>query len=281
MTTVYVSIDMEGVAGIAHLQQVMRGSGDFERSRRLMTLEANAAAAGAFDGGATGVVVNDAHGDMYNLLADELDTRAGLIIGSPKVPGSMMQGFGPEFDIALFLGYHAAAGTEAAVLDHTFAGRLLYDVRVNGESWTEAELNAALAGLDGVPVGMVTGDDKICATVAKRLPGVRTVEVKQGLGRNVARSMHPELARKLIRETAADVVANPNGVQPFRPDGPFTLEVDVVNTAVADLCSLAPGVARTGARTLRFDTPDFREAFRCLLAFTYLGMSEAPRYAGT
>jgi D-amino peptidase len=193
----------------------------------------------------------------------------------------MMQGFGPEFDVALFLGYHAAAGTEAAVLDHTFAGRLLYDVRVNGESWTEAELNAALAGLDGVPVGMVTGDDKICASVTKRLPGVRTVEVKQGLGRNVARSMHPELARKLIRDAAADVVANRAGLQLFRPDGPFSLEVDVANTAVADLCSLAPGVVRTGARTLRFDTPDFREAFRCLLAFTYLGMSEAPRYAGT
>ena len=67
----------------------------------------------------------------------------------------------------------------------------------------------------------------------------------------------------------------------FRPEGPFTLEVDVVNTAVADLCSLAPGATRTGARSLRFDTPDFREMFRCLLAFTYLGMSEAPRYAGT
>ena len=278
---VYVSIDMEGVAGIAHLQQVMRGSGDFERSRLLMTLEANAAVAGAFDGGASGVVVNDAHGDMFNLLQDELDQRAGLIIGSPKVPGSMMQGFGPEFDLALFLGYHAAAGTEAAVLDHTFAGRVLYDVRVNGESWTEAELNAALAGLDGVPVGMVSGDDKICATVTKRLPGVRAVEVKQGLGRNVARSMHPELARKLIRETAADVVANRGELQLFQPQGPFTLEVDVVNTAVADLCSLAPGTVRTGPRTLRFDTPDFREAFRCLLAFTYLGMSEAPRYAGT
>ena len=278
---VYVSIDMEGVAGIAHLQQVMRGSVDFERSRLLMTLEANAAVAGAFDGGATGVVVNDAHGDMYNLLQEELDVRAGLIIGSPKVPGSMLQGFGPEFDLALFLGYHAAAGTEAAVLDHTFAGRLLYDVRVNGESWTEAELNAALAGLDGVPVGLVTGDDKICATVQKRLPGARTVEVKQGLGRNVARSMHPELARKLIHETAADVVANHEGLHAFRPEGPFTLEVDVVNTAVADLCSLAPGATRTGARSLRFDTPDFREMFRCLLAFTYLGMSEAPRYAGT
>src|SRR6058998_1848681 len=159
---VYISIDMEGVAGIAHLQQVMRGAGDFERSRRLMTEEANAAVAGAFEGGASGVVVNDSHGDMYNLLAEELDPRAELVLGSPKVPGSMMQGFGFEFGVALFLGYHAAAGTEAAVLDHTYAGRLLYEVRVNGAPVGEAEVNAALAGTYGVPVGLVAGDDKAC-----------------------------------------------------------------------------------------------------------------------
>src|SRR5205823_5539794 len=83
-------------------------------SRELMTAEANAAVAGAFDGGATNVVVNDSHGDMYNLLPERLDARAELIIGSPKTL-SMMQGFGPDFEVALFVGYHAAAGTQAAV----------------------------------------------------------------------------------------------------------------------------------------------------------------------
>jgi D-amino peptidase len=123
-TNVFISIDMEGIAGIAHLQQVWRGSDDFPASRLLMTREANAAVAGAFDGGATGVVVNDSHGDMYNLLAEEMDPRAELLIGSPK-SWSMMQGFGPDFDVALFIGYHASAGTEGAVLDHTYSGRLL------------------------------------------------------------------------------------------------------------------------------------------------------------
>src|SRR5437870_2060598 len=176
MTNVFVSIDMEGIAGISTLQQVWRGSDDFPASRRLMTLEANAAVEGAFQGGASSVVVNDSHGDMYNLLPEELDPRAELLIGGPKV-WSMMQGFGADFDIALFIGYHAAAGTEGAVLDHTYAGRLLYEVRLNGEAVTEAE--------------------------------------------------------------------------------------------------------RTGPRTVRFETADFRQAFRCLLAWTYLGASEAPRYAGT
>jgi D-amino peptidase len=277
---VFVSVDMEGIAGIAHLRQVFRGSDDFPMARRLMTEEANAGVAGAIDGGASTVVVNDSHGDMYNLLPEDMDRRAELVLGSPKVPGSMMQGFGPEFGVCLFIGYHAAAGTEAAVLDHTYAGRVLYDVRVNGRSWTEAELNAALAGRDGVPVGLITGDDKACAQAAAHIPGIRTVVVKEGMGKGVARSKHPEAARTLIRQAAAEVVAGVGELEPYRAVGPFALEVDVLNTGIADLCSLIPAVTRPGPRTLRFESADFGEVFRCLLAFTYLGMSEAPRYAG-
>jgi D-amino peptidase len=280
MTKVFVSVDMEGIAGIAHLQQVMRGSGDFPASRELMTEEANAAVAGAFDADASLVVVNDSHGDMYNLLAERMDPRAELVIGSPK-PLSMMQGFGPEFDVALFVGYHAPAGTEAAVLDHTYSGRLLQSVRVNGEAWSESDLNAAYAGTFMVPVGLITGDDKACAQAAERLPWIRTVVVKDGMGRNVARSVHPSVARQRIREAAWGAVRDARSFRPFAPEPPFELEVDVATTSAADLCLLAPGAERGGPRTVAFHTSDFREAFRCLLAWTYLGASEAPRYAGT
>ncbi|MGH2554335.1 MAG: M55 family metallopeptidase [Actinomycetota bacterium] len=279
MANVFISIDMEGVAGIAHLQQVMRGSDDFPASRELMTQEANVAVAGAFDGGATAVVVNDSHGDMYNLLADRMDPRAELLIGSPKVL-SMMQGFGPEFDVALFVGYHAAAGTQAAVLDHTYSGRLFYEVRVNGQPVTETELNAAFAGTYGVPVGLVTGDDKICAVASKQIPGVRTLVVKEAYGRNVARSLHPKAARDAIRKAAAEAVSS-GDLSPYRIDPPIVLEADIANTSAADVCALAPGTERTGPRTVQFVSEDFREAFRCLLAWTHLGASEAPRYAGT
>jgi D-amino peptidase len=276
---VFVSIDMEGVAGVAQLRQVMRGSEDFPESRRLMTEEANAAIAGALDAGATHVVVNDSHGTMDNLLAEALDPRAELVIGSPK-PLSMMEGFGEGFDVALFVAYHAAAGAQAAVLDHTYSGRLIYEARVNGQPWTEAELNAAFAGTYGTPVGLITGDDKACQ-VAARLPGdVVAVVVKQGLGRNVAQGVHPSIARGLIREGAAEAVraATAGSLEPFVPAGPFVLEADLANSGCADLCSIMPGVDRTGPRTVRFETPAFRDAFRCLLAWTYLGDSQAPRY---
>lgn len=272
---VFISIDMEGIAGIAHGRQVSRGSDDYPESRRLMTEEANAAVTGAFEGGASSVVVNDSHGDMYNLLQEALDARAELTLGSPKVPLSMMQGLGPEFGVALFVGYHAAAGTEAAVLDHTYSGRTLHDVRMNGESFSEAELNAAVAGTFGVPVGLVTGDDKICEVASKRLPGVRTVAVKEGYGASVARSLHPSAARAAIREGAAAAVGGASDLEPFRPPGPYRFEVDLMRSGMADLCFLVPGSHRTGPRTLLFETEDFLEGFRCLLAWMYLASNES------
>src|SRR5205823_14575598 len=168
-------------------------------------------------------------------------------VGSPKA-WSMMGGFGPGFDVALFIGYHAAAGTAAAVLDHTYSGRLLYDVRLNGDSATEAELNAALAGTFGVAVGLITGDDKACAQAAARIKGIRTVVVKEAFGRGVARSMHPSAARDAIRSASAEAVrhAAAGTFQPYVVEPPFVLEADLANTASADLCALIPGCVRSG-----------------------------------
>jgi D-amino peptidase len=115
------------------------------------------------------------------------------------------------------------------------------------------------------------------------LPGLRTVVVKEAYGRNVAKSLHPSVAREMIQKGAAEAVRAAAGgeLSAYRPDPPFVIEADVANTSAADLCALAPGTDRTGPRTVQFQTDDFREAFRCLLAWVYLGASEAPRYAGT
>src|SRR5689334_11433635 len=126
---VYISVDMEGVAGVVHVDQVRRSGHDYERARRWMTAEASAAIAGAFEGGATAVVVNDSHGDMRNLVLEELDPRAELISGSLK-PLSMVQGIGAGFGCALFVGYHAGAGSQAGIMDHTYFGAVVNRCRV-------------------------------------------------------------------------------------------------------------------------------------------------------
>ena len=132
---VYISVDMEGVAGIATFDQVARGGHGYPRAQELMTAETNAAIAGAFDGGATTVVVNDSHGTMDNLIHEQLDPRARLVFGSPKAQ-CMAEGLTADCDVALFVGYHAPAGAPG-VLAHTFSSHFT-EVRLGGRAVSEA-----------------------------------------------------------------------------------------------------------------------------------------------
>ena len=274
--SVFISVDMEGVAGITTLRQTMRGSDDYTWARDIMTEEANAAVAGAFDASAQKVIVSDSHGDMANLLPHKLDQRAELVQGTPKVPFSMMTGIDEGFACAAFIGYHAGAGTGGAILAHTYTS-FITDLRVNGEVWNETHLNAALAGTFGVPVGFVAGDRTCCEQAKERLPWIKTVAVKDGFGDRVGRSQSPTKARAAIRGIVRDVVKNAERLEPWNPPGPYTLELDVANTVVADLCALPPGTDRTGPRTVAFTTDDFRVLYRCLLTWMHLGRSEAIR----
>jgi D-amino peptidase len=274
---VFISIDMEGVAGVTTLRQTYRGTDDYVWARELMTEEANAAIAGAFDAGIDRIVVSDSHGDMGNLLPHKLDQRAELAQGTPKVPYSMMSGIETGFLCALFLGYHAGAGTQAAILDHTYAGFFI-DVRVNGESWNETHLNAALAGTFGVPVALVVGDRACCDQASSRLTGVRTLSVKEGLGSTSGRSQSPELARTLIRAATQEAIRQAGDLRPFQPHPPYTLEVDVANSGIADVAALQLRTERPSARTLRLETDDIRELYQVLLSWMTLGATVAPGY---
>ena len=264
MTAVYVSVDMEGVAGVSSLHQLIRGRDDYPAARLLMTEEANAAVAGAFDAGATRVIVNDSHGDMSNVLPDLLDGRAELVQGSPKLPWGMMQLVDDGLDIALFVGYHAAAGTSGAMFEHTLSGATYAEVRVNGETWGEAEINAAVAGSLGVPVGLVCGDDVTCAQVSKRLPGLVTVVTKRALGKRAGSSIHPVQARTLIRAGATQAVECLPTLRPWRPEAPYAIEAEFKDSLMAEMCANMPGADRVGPRTAAFVATDIRELRRCL-----------------
>jgi len=153
---VLISVDMEGISGVVASDHTSSSHKEYERFRKLMTADTNAAIEGALSGGATQVVINDSHEGMANILIEELNPAASLISGSPK-PFGMMQGMGPEIDVVFFVGYHAAAGTGAAVLEHSWTG-IVVEVCLNGLVVGETGLNAALAGAYGRPIVLVTGD---------------------------------------------------------------------------------------------------------------------------
>lgn len=273
---VYVSSDIEGVAGVVSAEQTMpSGGGEYQRARKLMTAEVNAAVRAAFDAGAAEVLVNDGHGPNTNLLVEEIDDRAELLTGRPK-PLNMMHGVDDGFDAALLLGYHARTGTADAVLDHAYLGSVGFDLRLNGRSYGEFGLNAMLAGAFGVPVVVTSGDDKLVAEALALLPRIEAVQVKQAVGRTAARTLTPAAARAIVAGAVRRALNGDLAVGLLPPPAPpFDLDVVFLRSGMADVAAVMPGTERLDGRTVRWRGDDYVTAFKACRALLLLGSTAA------
>jgi D-amino peptidase len=268
---VLISVDMEGIAGVVDPEDIGPGQAEYERNRKLITAETNAAVRGVYahDPGAQ-VLVSEAHAAFRNLLPELLDRRAELLRGDPK-PDGMMSGLAGDIDAALFIGYHGKAGTPRSVLSHTMSGRVIADVRCDGRSLGELGLNTALAAHSGVPAVLVSGDDTVAAEAAEVAPGMRTVVVKRALGIRAAALMHPDEACERIEREVPVALADRDNVRPICFDGPVQLEVDVLRPHMAERVLLVPGTELVGGCTIRYAAPDFPTAYRIVELVALLG----------
>ena len=274
---IYVSVDMEGLAGVAHPHQVVFGLNgidrtDYDRSRALMAGETNAAIEAALEHGASEVVVNDSHWQMRNLRAEDIHDGARLIIGDK--PLSMTQGVGeaPDgaFDAAVFIGYHAGAGHPTGVIAHTYSSVTVLEIRINGVPHNEAGLNAIRLGHHRVPVILVAGDDALAGEVATLLPWAERVVVKRGLGTNVADSISPAAAQAAIREGMGRALARIGEMRLYEPGPPLDGQIDFRTAVMADYACVLPGTDRLGPRTVGFGADDGDGLYRTCLALTRL-----------
>jgi D-amino peptidase len=273
---VLISTDMEGVTGVTAPDDVEPGTAAYERFRRLFMRDVNAAIAGAFDGGATDVLVNEGHNGMRNLLIEELDDRVQLIVGNHK-PLIMMEGIDRGMDLVLLVGYHAPAG-EAGVLSHTFLSRAITDVKVNGETCSEGRMNAILAGSFGVGVGLLTGDQAACADAVRYIPGIRTVAVKEQIDRYAAICLPPSRTDPLIREAAAMACKDAQSHPPLVIDPPFRWAVSLANPSMAGRAALIPTVDRVEVTAVTWSSDDFRTSYDTFAAVALIvGGSGEPR----
>lgn len=265
---VFISIDMEGISGVVSPEQCTPGNADYERARLLMTQEANAAILGARAAGATEVVVADSHGSMRNLMIEELDTWADLVYGSPR-PFGMMEGLDDSFGVVFLVGYHARAGTPNAIIDHTYASKLVNHVELNGRPVGEIGLNAALAGHHGVPVGLVTGDQATTAEATALLgPALQTVTVKRAVGNQAAICLHPEEVQSMIRQAAEQAISTE--VAPFKLESPVVLRLQLKTSLMADYACLIPGARRLDGYTVEYAHEDYRTVYKAFRAMVRL-----------
>ncbi len=250
---VYISCDIEGVNGVIASSQCGSSGDGYDRARRWMTEEANAAIRGAARAGANEIVVKDSHGSGTNILLDELDSHAQLISGW-GMNHSMVEGLDESFDALILVGYHAMALTETGSLSHTMRGHVK-GVAINGQPMGESGIAALYAGACEVPLVFASGDAALTAEISALIPGVQTITVKNSLSRKGATMKSIQQTRQEIEDGVYQALSQESFPSPYHPH-PIEVEYTAHTPEAAQLCSYIPTVERVDRLQVRFPAVD-------------------------
>jgi D-amino peptidase len=260
---VYISVDMEGIAGIVTADQLSPTGFEYASARQFMTGEALAAIAGARDAGATQIVVSDSHGNGENLLIDKFPPDVTIIRSWPR-PLMMMEGIDSTFAAAVFIGYHASTTNPAGVRAHTISSAHLAAVELNGISMPESGINAAIAGYFGVPIVAISGDNVAVAEAQALIGPIDGAVVKQAISFHAASTMTPEAAQLLVRQKVKAGVLRHASLRPYVVRSPVRLDVTFKNYTPAEMLTFLPFVQRTSSHGIRFEGRDILQVSRFL-----------------
>jgi D-amino peptidase len=260
---VYISVDLEGIAGVVTGDQLGPTGFEYGRAREFMTAEALAAIAGARDAGATEILVSDSHGNGESLLIDQFPDDVRIVRSWPR-PLMMMEGIDSTFAAAILIGYHASTTSPVGVRAHTLSSANLASVSLNGVPVPEAGINAAIAGQFGVPVVFVSGDDAAVEETRRLLGDVEGAVVKRAISFHSAATMTPKAAQQLIRERVKVALARRSAFKPYVVRPPIALDVVFKNYRPAEILAYLPIVQRTTAHAIRFTGKDMVEVSRFL-----------------
>lgn len=259
---IYISADIEGVSGVVHSEHTLRDGREHDYARMLMTEEVNACINGALAAGVEKIVVNDGHGTMRNIYHEKLHPKSKLILGSPKKL-AMMEGINADFDAALFIGYHTMMGKNG-ILNHTFNGRVIRSIKVNGKELGEFGLNALVAGYFQVPVIFVSGCDLTGKEAEECIPNIHQSIVKQTINRTTALNLHPETARNLIKEGTKKALLDYKKIKPFTLDSPYLVKMEFLHSGFADAVEIFPFVKRETPLSISFESNDILDCYQLI-----------------
>jgi D-amino peptidase len=214
---------------------------------------------GCLAGGAKKVVVRDAHWQGFNFIFQDLHPGAEYVQGSTareRIPDI------DDFDGLILLGYHAMAGTAEAILEHTMSSKSWQNFWMNGVKSGELAIDAGMAGDHGVPLLMVSGDDKCCREARKFFKDVVTVQVKKGLDVEGGQLLSLELAHQLIREGAERACREYKRFKPYKVKKPVTMRLELVSRGKVPVHR--PDVKVIDGRTYEVTARTVEQALRML-----------------
>lgn len=243
---VYISADLEGIGGILTKEQVTKGFAEYNEACRLLSLEVYHLVEGLVLSGVDEVCVYDAHGTGINILYDYMHPKAKYIMGYSH-PGERFPFLDSTFDFIILQGYHAMAGTEKAILDHTYSSADIHNIYVNGKRAGEIYIDALVASETGVPVALVTGDDKAVAEALDVMPWVKTCETKKAVARHCALVKPPSAVRENLRDLAGILIAESKTFKLLSIPPKIEIRFETV------ICSNADAVKVNGRDVVRLD----------------------------
>jgi len=258
---IFISVDMEGIGGVGTPKMTSSGGKDYTTSRQLMTNEVNTVVAAIFEFGAADILINDSHGDMQNLLHLQLDPRVTYLQSNIK-PLGMVQGLDNTFDAAIFIGYHAKAGSLGGFLAHTGSGSVK-GLWINNIEVGEGGLNALFSGALGVPVILASGDDKFSDEFTK-IVDTRTVITKTAVGSSAAKLIHPDIVKERLKIKTTDALKNIKSAKPFTVSNPITIRFKSSTTTRADIVMSIPNMKRIDGTMVEYKAKNMDEAYRLI-----------------
>ncbi|MFH1422830.1 MAG: M55 family metallopeptidase [Planctomycetota bacterium] len=256
----FISVDMEGVSGVYKREQTVTLNKDWEAARKLMTEEVNSAVEGAMEAGVTDVTICDAHSSGENLIIEMLKPNCSIVRTGFK-PLCMMEGIDSSMSAVFLLGYHAKAGASNATLPHTYYGKIVHEVKINGTLFGETALNSALAGHYGVPIVLVSGDQTLCAEARRFIPKITAFCSKTALSGLAAKIPVPQVIKEKLRKAAKIAIEQRKIVKPFSVKTPIVFEVTYNAPRWTDAACLIPWIKRISSRKIRFKCDDFKSAY--------------------
>jgi D-amino peptidase len=268
---VWMSLDMEGVAGIVDWEQCRPGNPAYALGCELLQAEVNAAIEGAIAGGATEVVLNDSHGRMANLDPRRVAGGARYLSGRHK-PLYMMQGLDSSFDAAFFVGYHGSISGRPSTLSHTYNPEVFSAARVNGREVGESGINALVAEHHGVPIAFVSGDRVTCDETEPFATGAVNVVTKESITRASALNLHPDESYRQIAAGAKAAMQRVAAGEVPLPgiSRPATLELEFQTADMAEVATWARGATRTAERAVQIEGEDLLGIFTSFVAVNYI-----------
>ena len=266
---IFISVDMEGVGGIGTSEMTRAKGKDYNLGRKLMTDEVNAVVSAIYQYNSSAeIIVNDSHGDMQNLNHQDLDPKVVYIQGNKK-PYGMVQGLDKSFDGAIFLGYHARAGTARGFLAHTGSGSVK-GLWLNENEVGEGGLNAFYAGEMNVPVILAAGDDVFTKQFGK-LVNSELVTTKTALTAKVAQLKHGTVVQKELSEATLRALKKIKTKKPIKLKNNVSIKLKFSSTTHAEVLQAIPNMKWIDGYTVQYNAKDMVEAYALIrLMYKYV-----------